>query len=224
LFNRAIKKFEQFKGLIKDLLFFIRHGDINFYETAVGIKRRKIRFNSEKFPDFVIRQEKFDLNADYGLEDFILPPDGLKNKYTWTGTSIGSSPHIHLMKDIDNGKINVSNYIKLSEKGILDSRSPKEVNVDRLLEKYEEKKTYLDNGNVFDIYVLPAKQKNKFIISDGKHRLALAVYHNKFSQIRLNYIDNKVFENKYHQKFYSNILKRSDSKYSINKEIVLEIV
>ena len=151
-----------FQRMIAKKIFFTK-----LYESKVGIKYVlpicDPFFNSSSDPFFLKPEELF--------FDF----DALKDEYTLCGVSVVDSPHLGLMKCIEeNGDLYNTEYIKRFERGTIDIRIPHHVTSTQLLNfknKFAVRKKEVESSSYPPVSVY--KVGDRYYIADGKHRAAM---------------------------------------------------
>lgn len=146
------------------------------YYSRVGIKPINQIISSNNF-EAMVDKKAFFVNT----ERLLLPNDGLKDENTLLGTNLMNSPHLELMKVLDEkGNIKNTSYIKRMEGGKLDFRKPIKLTKRlerRMVDTFSQKKQLIQNDEYRPIKV--AKVNGEYYILDGKHTAALCALLNK---------------------------------------------
>ncbi len=191
-----------------------------FHITKDGIKYSNVGYNSDQFSTYVTNEANLQ-QLDVSFSDLILPPDALKNQYTWAGKSIDESPHYRLIHELATGVLTQSSeYVQLCLAGRLDARRPFRPKLRKLQKIFDERMGELSRNRPFDIFVYQPARTEKIIIADGKHRAALAAYMGKPDIVRLNFISQEVFLNPFFVGFYGQVLNAASFEYSINQHLI----
>lgn len=150
-----------------------RYHAFRIMETPVGFKT--INVGLFKSPQPVLTNSNND-TIMINPADLFLSIDYLKDDFSLLGCNILDSPHLDLMKSIDNGKdINETDYIKRFRSGTLDARYPHFArDISFFLHTYKARRDKIDSGEIEPIHVY--KVGNICYIKDGKHRAALCAY------------------------------------------------
>ena len=138
-------------------------GRTHYYESEYGIKG----YNR---PAFHIECETESITVDPG--EVRLSFDGLKDEYTLLDKKIEESPHLELMRLLENGEDpSKCSYVQRELKGCLDGRY--EIPLPDHKKSYLKAKAELESGN----YKRPMiyQLEGKWYVMDGKHRLAMNV-------------------------------------------------
>jgi hypothetical protein len=145
------------------------------YHTDVGIKARNQLVSSDLlvYP-FLPRREPAE--TDPAL--LTLGIDGLRDEFTLLGTSVADSPHLALMRTLDEGRgVGDDSYVARVEVGTLDLRPPRKAARafrERLRESFDAAAQALDRGETPVVKVV--RLGDSTYVADGKHRAALAAY------------------------------------------------
>lgn len=199
----------------------------SLYETDVGVKYRHAYFDSARFSEYI--EDEFVLGSlDLPFSDFLMPPDLLRNAYTNCGKSILESPHYQLMNELESGTFSEagSNYLRRSKSGTLDARSPVNVDPKFIREKFKMRKEELLRGGYLTVTVfrLCLKQRSRYVIADGKHRIAMAALLSCPQQLLLRRISRRFSDDPFFHRIYSFILTLEPNDYSINQQIIKAIL
>jgi hypothetical protein len=195
---------------------------VEVYETSVGIKYKIPNIKYAPFVDHIIEKIKY-TDICLAFNNFLLSPDLLKDKYTVCGKSILDSPHYLLFKEIENHSIaDDSDYINRVRNGTLDARMARSISTEELLRKYEKRKSSLLDANEIEIMVIEIKEDNekKYVILDGKHRLAFAALYNMQEAISLLLISNEYTKNAIVNRLYRYVVDSDSKNYAINQQMI----
>lgn len=191
-----------------------------FYETKVGIKYTNSGYASNSFSNYVISRIAL-TESNFSLSSLAMPPDALKNTYTWSGKPVTESPHYQLMHELSTGTLTASStYIQHCLTGTLDARRPFQPTPEQLYRIFALRMEELILNKFFDIFVYQKGDRRKIVIVDGKHRAALAAYLGKPHILRLNFISSEPFRHPFFTDFYSRILNASPKEYSVNQDLI----
>lgn len=193
----------------------------HFYETKVGIKSVGNIFDSTVFARYCTRGVCLE-NSGLTFEDLLLPPDGLKDCYSFSGRSILDSPHIQLIHDLVESKPSSEiAYLQYARAGILDNRRKIKLSDVQLRNYFQKRMAQVEANKRFDVFVYqPLPQSNKLIIVDGKHRVALAACLDRPELLQLNYVTVEPFRHPYFETFYQVILRAPSTEYAINQQVI----
>lgn len=192
------------------------------FQTTVGVKYHFIRFDSNRFSEYVIQTIPF-VTADISFSDLVMPPDLLQNRYTLCGQSVTRSPHYRLIEEICMGVLTLdSEYIMRSKTGTLDARLPTNPTLEFLIHKCQTRQAEMFSGKTMTIFVTKVTLRDKlaYVIADGKHRAALAAYHNKPESLLMQVISKEFVRDRFFSKVYSHTLNMDPAEYSINQEMI----
>lgn len=198
---------------------------LQVYETSVGLKYRNGSFGGH-FTDWVV-EEKTLKELDESLDSFFLPPDLLLDEYTLCGRPITESPHVGLMRWLDEGMIeDKPEYIRRQRCGTLDARPQADRSPQVLMRSFRRRVEQLRGGGQFSIYAIhiTTRGQQQYVIGDGKHRAALAYHLGRTDQLQVNLISPQFSNDPFFRKVYSAVLKRSSRRYSINQEWIKSIL
>ena len=179
-----------------------------YYENKYGIKA---------FNKYESKQPNILTSITIDPKDTFLSFDGLKDKYSLINTPLPKSPHVELMKRLqDNENYLQTEYIKRERNGSLDGRYG-------LIIRYHEIKYRRSINNIIKEKYEPPKiyqLNNRYYIYDGKHRIALC--HILGKKCKCNCIDPTFFiKDKHTQKIYHMMKKRKE--YMANIELLEKI-
>lgn len=177
-------------------------------KTKVGVKPINQILKSSYFEDIII-----EVNNALKFEQIIAPPDFLKDKYTIIGKSIEKWPHYELVRYLDNNlSLDNCDYIARCRNGTLDFRKRKKISIKYLKKCYREKLNAIKSNKTISISVCLAYD-NTYIIADGKHSVAMALYFN-YRNLRFNVLQNPIF-NAYHRWIFERIKNDRDFRKHI---------
>jgi hypothetical protein len=187
-----------------------------YYEGKYGIKA----YNKPLF-----------VNDDTGSDVVYLPAeslflsyDGLKDPYTLVNKCILDSPHIQLMKLIENGEdIYHSDYVEREQFGYLDGRFEIKVNkamLDFHIQQFQKTKALV----LEETYDPPAVycMRNKYYLIDGKHRAAVCGMFEK--QIKCKVVPTTVVSEYTYTRQLLTKMRGIGSAYSQNIEHIKELM
>ena len=184
-----------------DLLFRRLHWQL-IVGTSVGIKFLGKGFTSEELDEYVLGSHHYS-EFGYNFGDFVINPDFLIDKFSLTGTPIAKSPHFALITAIAEGQeIEGTDYCDRLGRGILDLRKSEPIRGNIILGRYQQSLTGFNNNARVNIKVIMLERSDRLIpiIVDGKHRLAMAEYHDKYERLNISVVDAKIYTA---PKFYS---------------------
>jgi hypothetical protein len=212
---------------LRELFYKLKYGDyakihLEIYETSVGIKYKLPNMRFNPFTDYIHEKIRF---TDIGVsfDDFLLSPDLLKDSHTVCGKTIMASPHYRLFEEIENKTINkYSDYICRVQIGILDARMARSISLVEILKKYESRKKSFFNGRELEVMVVEIKEGNekKYVVLDGKHRLAFAAFHKMQDVVSLVIINNDYTKNTIINRLYNYIIDNNTDNYKINQRMI----
>ena len=199
---------------------------LEVYETEVGIKYRYGRFDSDKFNQFLIGEKAFGESSSVTFLNLLLPPDLLKNQYTLCGKALLYSPHLQFMKAMGDGVSDMENeYVLRYQRGTLDARLPEKFDMERMVQKYRERRNELKKVGAFTVYVVEVWLKNEpgYVILDGKHRAAMIASLECSELLRVCLV-SKIYANDFFFKeIYTYCLNSDPGEYYINQQVIKAI-
>jgi hypothetical protein len=191
-------------------------------ETRVGIKYVGRGFDSREFARFVVHTVA-PAPESFSWDDLLLPPDLLRDEFTHCGQSITRSPHIGFMREIQDGRAGGgSEYVRLCAKGTLDARRAFALDAAAFARVFRARCDELAARGVVHVHVFGARrlrEREVYVIADGKHRAAQAALGGDVRCLRLHVVADDVLAQPFFRKIYGAVLSAGAS-YSVNRDMV----